>query len=122
MAIPSQGFPTINAPFVDPPSGVIQRPWIEFLQTLWQRTGGGSGGPVGPITPVTVTASPFSYQATLNGHMWINQGTYAQVMIQRGTLIVTSGYITRGIFPLSIGDRITITYGSLVPTMSFIPT
>lgn len=42
-----QGFPQIQAPIAGE-NGYITTAWLYLLQTLWQRTGGGSGGAIVP--------------------------------------------------------------------------
>jgi hypothetical protein len=37
------GIPLFNVPPIDPKSGQWNRPWLFFLQTLWERTGGTLG-------------------------------------------------------------------------------
>ena len=39
----SQGFPSQNAPFVDPNTGLINRPWLILLMSLYARTGSAPG-------------------------------------------------------------------------------
>lgn len=43
------GVPNINQPFTSP-AGIITRPWLLFLQNLFERTGGASGEIVGTTT------------------------------------------------------------------------
>lgn len=115
-----QGFPQISAPFCDPDTGQINQTWLQLLISLFGRTGGNAGNLPGPIQPLTVSGSPFSYTASTPGHIWIDQGTYADVTITRAALTVSSGKITRGIFPMSPNDLITITFTDLPPTIYFI--
>lgn len=49
-----QGIPTTNQPFVDKNAKITQV-WRQFLNALWQRTGGSAGG-----GPVNTTGSPVS--------------------------------------------------------------
>jgi len=116
----AQGFPQISAPFVNPENGQIHQTWLQLLISLFNRTGGSSGNLPIPITPLTITSSPFVYTASTSGHIWIDEGTYADVRITRAAVTLNSGKITRGIFPMSPGDIITVTYGSLTPTIYFI--
>lgn len=121
VALYQQGFPQIGVPVVDPNTGILQQAWYQFLVNLWNRTGGGGGLSPTPIIPVIPTAAPFTYTATTTGNMWVDQGTYADVSIIRGGVTLLSGKITRGIFPLSLGDDFTINYTTLTPTLHFIP-
>ncbi len=114
-----QGFPQISAPFVDN-SGKILQVWLQLLITLWNRTGGGSGGQPKPFNPITVVTSPFIYTATASSNIWISPGTYCEVSIKRYATTLDFGKVTRGIFPLSVGDIATITYTTLPPTIYII--
>lgn len=121
MTMDAQGFPQISAPFVDPSTGQIHQTWLQLLIALFNRTGGAGGLTPAPFAPVVVGGSPFTYQASVYGHIWIDEGTYASVTIIRdGVSLSGFGKITRGIFPLSPGDRIVVTYTDLPPTMYFI--
>lgn len=68
---------------------------------------------------VTVTASPFSYQATVKGFLIVTGGTVSQIQFTRSNTYATGQ--TSGTFPLSVADTITITYSG-VPTVTFVPT
>lgn len=115
-----QGFPQITAPLVDPNTGNIQQVWLQLLINLWNRTGGGSGGMSGPITNVSIGTSPFAYTASVAGNLWISPGTYSDVKLTRLGVTLDFGKVTRGIFPMSLGDTITITYTTLPPAIYFI--
>ena len=39
----NSNFPTFNAPFVDPKTGLINPAWHRLLLALWNRTGGSQG-------------------------------------------------------------------------------
>lgn len=115
-----QGFPQISAPFVDINNGQINQTWLQLLISLFQRTGGSGGGLPAPFALLPITISPFVYTASIAGHIWIDEGTYADVRIVRASVALNSGKITRGIFPMSPLDVITVTWGSLPPTIYFI--
>lgn len=115
-----QGFPQISAPFVDLATGQINQTWLQLLISMFQRTGGPSGGLPAPFTPLVITGSPFVYTASIAGHIWIDQGTYADVRITRYGTVLNSGKITRGIFPMSPTDFIEVTWETLPPTIYFI--
>jgi hypothetical protein len=138
-----QGFPQISAPFLDQKTGIINQTWLQLLIALWNRTGGGMGdisdtttflslalsdninsrptAPSAPISSITVTASPFSYQASIAGQVWINQGTYSFLTLTRGAVTLSLGPVTRGTILLSVGDILTFTYTTLPPTLYFVP-
>lgn len=42
----SHPFPRIDVPLVDPDTGLINKHWVDFLRSLWERTGAGLGGSV----------------------------------------------------------------------------
>lgn len=68
---------------------------------------------------ITVGASPFAYTALAEGTVTVSGGTVSAISITRGATVVPTG-VTAGVFPLSQGDIITVTY-SVLPTMNFIP-
>lgn len=138
-----QSFPQVSAPLVDPNSGKITQTWLQLLITLFNRTGQSQGNTitdptiiaimadedgavfiqnqsVAPIVTISVGSSPFAYTASRSGSVWISPGTYTDVQLKRGITTLDFGYVTRGIFPVAIGDTITVTY-TLTPTMYFIP-
>lgn len=63
-----QGFPNINQPIASPErlgpdgqlivGGIITRPWLQFLQALWNRTGAAAGGSTVPSGVVMDFAGP----------------------------------------------------------------
>lgn len=115
-----QGMPQGASPFVDLSTGNIKQAWLQLLINLWNRTGAGGGSQPAPYTPITIAGSPFSYEAQIAGNIFISPGTYADVTIIRSGVSLDYGQVTRGIFPLSPGDTITITYTTLTPTVYFI--
>lgn len=75
-----------------------------------------------PSAEVTVipTGSPFTYTPPMSGHagfMLITGGTVSKVQIMRESAHDTG--MTSGIFPLSIGDQLIVTYSG-APTMVYI--
>lgn len=116
----SQGFPQITAPIVNQDNGQLNQIWYQFFVNLYNRTGG-SGGGVNKITPISLTGnSPFSYTSKIEGNIWVNPGCYTAVTIIRGGVELNFGYITRGIFPIQIGDTIQFKYTNLPPTIYLI--
>lgn len=71
------------------------------------------------IVTETVGASPYVFTATVRGSMAVFGGTVSAISIGRGATNVNPGLLS-GIFPLSAGDTLTVTY-TAVPTMDFIP-
>lgn len=73
----------------------------------------------GAMQSITVGASPFTYTAPENGTVIVNGGTVSVVAFSRqGTLVGTG--MTAGMFPVSIGDSIRVTY-SVAPNVRFVP-
>lgn len=114
-----QGIPQASAPFVDE-TFRIQPAWLLLLISMWQRTGGGSGNNPAPIQTITILGSPAVFTASVTGHLWIEPGTYCDVNIVRGSTTVHSGKVTRGNFPMSVGDVATISFTTLPPTVYFV--
>ncbi len=105
------GFPSLATPLVNPQSGVLSSPWIQFFQSLLN--------PPAPIQSIAPTGSPFEYTASSNGSICVEGGTVSFIQITRGTTTFTTGVIS-GILPMSKGDKITITY-TIAPNINFIP-
>src|SRR6201999_4547302 len=77
------------------------------------------GTPPSAEAQVTPTGSPFAYQALKKGFLIVNGGTVSLVQFTRvGTY--TTGMVS-GMFPVDLGDTITVTY-SAPPTITFVPT
>lgn len=119
MQTDNQGFPQISAPFVME-TGQINQTWLQLLINLWQRTGGGKGSEPNPVATVALGTSPFTYQAPIDGNLWVSPGCYCKLMLTRGAMTLNYGYITRGIFPMAVGDTITLTYTNYPPTLYFL--
>jgi hypothetical protein len=68
---------------------------------------------------LTPAASPWAYQAPAKGFVIIRGGTVTGVQFGRAQTTLTGQ--TQGIFPLSQGDTLTITY-SVVPNVVWVPT
>jgi hypothetical protein len=93
-------------------SGSTQSVWYRFFQGLYQGT-----PPAAEMT-VSVTASPFVYTATQKGFMIVRAGTVSAIQFTRTVTTLTG--LTAGLFPLSQGDQLTVTYTGL-PTLVFVP-
>lgn len=74
----------------------------------------------GALQTITVGASPFTYTAPANGTVIVNGGTVSIVAFVRDGNVVGTG-VTAGMFPVSIGDAIRVTY-SATPNVRFVPT
>lgn len=88
--------------------------WYRFWQNIWQ------GVPPALETILAVTASPFTYNASRKGFLIVQGGTVSLIQWSRtaGTNRTTGA--TQGIFPVSAGDNLIITY-TVIPTVTFVP-
>lgn len=104
--------PDYNTPLLD--NGAVASGWFRLWQGLW------SGTPTQNLSAVTPGASPFTYRAPAGGSLIVQGGTVSQVQFSRdGTAFFTTGQ-TQGMFPVSQGDALAITY-SAAPTLNFVP-
>lgn len=118
MVTNQNGFPQYTAPFVNS-NGVISQIWYYLLLTLYNRTGGAQGSQPNDFVKLSPAGTLFSYVATVAGNVWISPGSAVTVSINRNGTVINGGTVTQGIFPLSVGDTIILSY-SLVPTVYFI--
>lgn len=96
-------------------SGVTTRGWYTFWAGLWK------GQPTGQESVVTVGTSPFSYVAQQAGTVILSGGSTTSVKFSRdGNNFYLTG-VTAGMFPVSQGDTLQITYPGALPTMVFVP-
>ncbi len=95
--------------------GVIASGWFRFWQGLF------SGTPTGGVSVLTVGTSPFTYIAPAGGTVIVNGGTVTQIKFSRdGANFYITG-LTAGMFPVSQGDQLVVTYSVGPPTMTFVP-
>lgn len=79
-----------------------------------------TGQATGPAALLTAGPSPYTYKATQGGTLIIQGGTVSLVSFSRdGVTNFNTGQI-QGLFPLSQGDLLIITY-SAAPNVAFIP-
>lgn len=94
--------------------GVTNSAWFRYWSGLF------SGAPTGNISVVTVSSSPFTYKAPVGGTVIIQGGTVTQVQFSRdGASFYIAGQ-TNGLFPMSQGDLLVVTF-SVPPNMTFVP-
>jgi hypothetical protein len=86
--------------------------WYRYFQGIAQ------GIPPSNEATVSVGGSPFYYTAPSKGFLVINGGTVTAVQFTRSVTTLTGQ--TSGIFPVSQGDVLTITY-TVLPTLVFVP-
>ena len=72
-----------------------------------------------PPVSITVTASPFTYQATRPGSVVVSGGTVSLVEMGRAGTFTGMGLLG-GVVPVWVSDSVKITY-VVAPTMTFIP-
>lgn len=113
MTIQFNRMPDYNQPLTT--KGVTASGWARFWQGLW------SGAPTGAISVVTVGSTPFTYTAPMGGTLIVNGGTTTQIKFSRdGANFYITG-LTAGMFPLSQGDQLVVTYSVGPPTVTFVP-
>lgn len=95
-------------------SGMTVRGWYSFWAGLF------TGQPTGPVAPLAVGPSPFTYTALQGGTVIVQGGTTTQIRFTRGDGNVYVVGTTAGMFPLSQGDSLLVTY-AVPPTMVFVP-
>jgi len=105
-----QTCPTYEQPLVI--KGQTSSPWYRFFQGLFQGT------PPSQESTLTVGGSPFTYTAPQRGFIILSGGSVSAVQFTRAVTTLTGQ--TSGIFPLSQGDMLTVTYAGL-PSMLWVP-
>jgi len=88
-----------------------------FTQDTWRYLASFSGPPPQEM-PITLGPSPATFQAISNGSVLVSGGTVSLVSLKRNKTYNLSG--SSGLFPLSIGDVLTITY-TVAPTCVWFP-
>lgn len=91
------------------------RGWYTFWAGLF------SGQPTGPVAAVSIGPSPFTYTAPAGGSVIVQGGTTTQIQFTRGDGNFYVVGTTAGMFPLSQGDSLVITYSVGPPTIVFVP-
>lgn len=105
-----QSLPTYESPIVI--KGQTSSVWFRFFSALY------NGQPSGAESTIAVGISPFAYVAPRAGTVLINGGTVSAVQLTRSVTTLTG--LTGGLFPLSNGDTLTVTFTGL-PTMTWYP-
>jgi hypothetical protein len=102
--------PTYNQPLVK--NGQTSSPWYRFFQAVFEGT------PPSAEVTIPINAFPFSYTAPVKGFLIVSGGTVTSIQFTRTVTTLTGQ--TSGIFPLSQGDTLTITYLSQ-PNLLWVP-
>lgn len=79
-----------------------------------------TGQPTGPASAITPISSPYTYKAAQGGTLIIQGGTVSLVSFSRDGVNNFNCGQTQGLFPLSQGDQLIITY-SAAPNLTFVP-
>jgi hypothetical protein len=112
MTVTKRGIPTYEQPLtVGANMSSSWRRWFHDIEV---------GTPPSNEVRVTVTGSPFAFQAPSRGAVIVNGGTVSQIQFSRTTGINYVTGQTSGMFSMSLGDVLTVTYSGL-PSMIFVP-
>lgn len=113
MTVALNRMPTYQEPLDQ--KGVTTRGWYTFWSGLFQ------GQPTGPVSVLQVGTSPFSYIAPQGGTVILSGGSTTAVQFSRDGVNLYSTGATSGMFPLSKGDTLVVTYSLAPPNMEFVP-
>jgi hypothetical protein len=105
-------FPTYTEPLST--KGETTRGWYTFWSGL------AKGQPFAPIQSVIAGTSPYTYVAGQGGHLIVQGGTVSLVSLTRDGINNVNTGQTQGLFPMSQGDSLIITYSS-IPNLTFVP-
>ncbi len=112
MAQQFNTLPTYDQPIVT--KGYTTRGWYSAWSGLI------TGQATGPAAPVTPSVSPYTYKAEQGGTLIIQGGTVSMVSFSRDGVTNFNTGQTQGMFPLSQGDLLIITYSG-APNLTFVP-
>jgi hypothetical protein len=110
MSLPFQIVPTYEQPIQSGKN--TSAVWYRFFQGVFLGT-----PPSSEIT-ITAGASPYTYTAPAKGFLIVRGGTVSAIQFTRTVTTLTGQ--TAGLFPLSQGDQLTVTYSGL-PTLVWVP-
>jgi hypothetical protein len=94
--------------------GSITRGWYSFWTGLYQ------GQPTQTVAVVTAGTSPFTYIAPIGGSLIVQGGSVSLISFSRDAASFYPLGVTSGLFPLSKGDQLVITY-SVPPNLVWVP-
>lgn len=115
--------PSSRVEINDATTGLISRDWYRFFFNLFTVAGGGAlPGYTNPPAIVSVGGSPFSYanSAAYDVDILISGGGVEKLEYSRDGLIYYDTGSYYGMFTLSPGDRIRMTYLT-APSLTLIP-
>lgn len=99
------------------PSIRMGKDWFRFFANLWTSAVRGSTDAVTTFTG----ASPLTYAAIARGQAIVSGGTVSAIALSRdGTTFYTTGQ-TAGVFPMSFGDKLKVTFTVTPTTLVFMP-
>jgi hypothetical protein len=87
--------------------------WYRWVQSI------DTGVPPSTETVITVGASPFTYTAPSGGFVIIDGGSVTTVQFVRVGSYYTG--VVNGLFPLSLGDKLIVTYAVAPTVFTFVP-
>lgn len=90
------------------------RAWYRWFQGI------AAGTPTGAESTIEATESPMTYKAPSAGSVIVQGGTVAMIQFSRTSGVNYNTGQTQGMFPVSAGDRLVITY-SAAPALTFVP-
>ncbi len=95
----NQGLPSPGYPLVDS-DGKINPIWFQFMQSMWQRTGGGSNS--GNVQSITVNSgsgiASSVDESTANAVINLTLGNIApSAVVSSGPISGTTGYFSQGL-------------------------
>lgn len=90
-----------------------------FLHNLFNASGNGSL-PGADLIAVSLGASPAVYTATQGGSIIVSGGTVSLIEFSRDEVTWVTTGLTAGMFHLSDGDSLRVTY-SVKPGVTFVP-
>jgi hypothetical protein len=107
-----RAIPTYEQPLtVDGKTSASWRRWMHDTEV---------GTPPSNEVVVVPSGSPFAYQAPSRGAVVVSGGTVSKIQISRTSMVNYTVGVTAGMFPMALGDVLTVTYSG-IPTMVFIP-
>jgi hypothetical protein len=95
--------------------GATTRGWYQYWSGLFQ------GQPTGNVSVIKVGTSPYIYVSAVGGSLIVSGGTTTLLEYSRDDQNFYVLGVTSGMFPMSLGDNIRITYSGALPTVVFVP-
>lgn len=113
LAIPNANVPPMDG------GGAWTQAWWRFFASVAQSVNSQATG-ANP-QPVTVGASPYTFTAGQAGALLVQGGGVSAMAFSRDGLTWYPLGSFYGLFPLSPGDMVRITYPGAAPVLTFVP-